>query len=427
MNLQEMIIPALTIYAVTMLSTAWKGIAVNIFSFINRKILTTIYISNNNWTYYTLMDLLDNTGAMKKPRHIRFQNGRWGENNYISIGLGVGFHVMHYKGKLLFIAIHEKENHYNDESLGAAITLFGNDMAFVEELRNDLYKARTYSSKKADETALFVMRDNVWTKAAVSGKRKPESVFIPHKNMDTLLRSLDDFIRRKKWYTEKNIPYQLGILLYGPPGTGKTSIVKAIAAYLDRNICFLRASELDKLQEAVIDLPSDAILVIEDIDSNNLLLDREAKNNEQKVVLQNRNTDSRSPDAKTPLNLSDVLNIFDGLLASPGRILIMTTNHIEKLDPALIRPGRTDIKLEVGHITPETFSDFIRHFYDYRITSPFVLKDDTLTISALQNDFLTNHCSLEQMLKKYTLGLSESIHKPGEKVYAEKELELKRA
>ncbi|GHU00500.1 hypothetical protein FACS1894142_8590 [Spirochaetia bacterium] len=427
MNLQEMIVPALTIYAVTMLSTAWKGIAVNIVSFIKRKFSTTIYISNNNWTYYTLMDLFDTTGAVKKPRHIRFQNGRWGENNYISIGLGVGFHVVRYKRKLLFIAIHEKENHYNDESLGAAITLFGNDMAFVDELRNDLYKARSYSSKKADETALFVMRENVWTKAAVSGKRKPESVFMPHKNKEKLFRALDDFIRRKDWYKEKNIPHQLGILLYGPPGTGKTSIIKAIAAYLDRNICFLRASELDKLQDAVIDLPSDAILVIEDIDSNNLVLDREAANNEQKILVQSQGAGSRSPDTKTPLNLSDVLNIFDGLLASPDRILIMTTNHIEKLDPALIRPGRTDIKLEIGPITPETFSDFIRYFYDYRITSPFVLKDDTLTISALQNDFLTNHLSLEQMLEKYTSGLSGNMHKSDEKEYSGEELALKRA
>ncbi|GHV86570.1 hypothetical protein AGMMS50230_21780 [Spirochaetia bacterium] len=328
---------------------------------------------------------------------------------------------------MLFIAIHEKENHYNDESLGAAITLFGNDMAFVNELRNDLYKARSYSSKKADETALFVMRDNVWTKATVSGKRKPESVFIPHKNKDKLFRALDDFISRRDWYKEKNIPHQLGILLYGPPGTGKTSIIKAVAAYLDRNICFLRASELDKLQNAVIDLPSDAILVIEDIDSNNLVLDREAANNEQKILVQSQGAGSRSSDIKAPLNLSDVLNIFDGLLASPNRILVMTTNHIEKLDPALIRPGRTDIKLEIGHITPETFSDFIRYFYDYRITGPFVLKDDTLTISALQNDFLTNHFSLEQMLEKYTAGLSGNKHKSDEKEYTGEELALKRA
>jgi chaperone BCS1 len=218
---------------------------------------------------------------------------------------------------------------------------------------------------------------------------------------------IENFIGSKEWYIKNGIPYQLGILLYGPPGTGKSSLIKAVASYFDKNICLLRASELDKIEEAIFDLPQESILVIEDIDSNNLVLNRDAKNNGQQITLQTNNSRHQNQDTKPPINLSDLLNTFDGILASPGRILIMTTNHIEKLDPALIRPGRMDLKLEIGHINNETFSAFIRHFYGTVIQDPFRLKNEKLTISAVQNDYLANNLSLEDMLDKYIIVMPE--------------------
>jgi SpoVK/Ycf46/Vps4 family AAA+-type ATPase len=134
--------------------------------------------------------------------------------------------------------------------------------------------------------------------------------------------------------------------------------------------------------------------------------DREAK--QERHILVQANTSRRNAhDLKPPLNLSDVLNTFDGLLASPGRIMIMTTNHMEKLDPALIRPGRADLKLEIGYIDAETFSAFTRHFYGTVIREPFNLRSDKLTISAIQNDYLMNNLSLEEMLGKYTITAPE--------------------
>jgi chaperone BCS1 len=199
----------------------------------------------------------------------------------------------------------------------------------------------------------------------------------------------------------------LGILFYGPPGTGKSSLIKAVASYFDKNICLLRASELEKIQEAIIDLPKESILVIEDIDSNNLVQDRDLKNNDRNILVQSNGLNRNTRDAKLPLNLSDVLNTFDGLLASPGRIMIMTTNHIEKLDPALIRPGRADLKLEIGYINAEAFSAFIRHFYGTAIQEPYNLRSDTLTISAIQSDYLMNNLSLKEMLEKYTIAMPD--------------------
>merc|ERR1711862_960630 len=55
---------------------------------------------------------------------------------------------------------------------------------------------------------------------------------------------------------------------------------------------------------------------------------------------------------KDKLNLSGLLNVLDGVVDTPDRILIMTTNHPEQLDPALIRPGRIDKKILLGYMNP---------------------------------------------------------------------------
>jgi chaperone BCS1 len=311
--------------------------------------------------------------------------------------------MVKYRNKMLFIRVMEKENHYYDESLGISITLFGKCEAFVQRLRQDIYRIKNNCSRKDNEIAVLTIKDNVWKKTVITNKRDMDTIFIPNRQKSALLGGIEKFIHNKDWYIKNGIPYQLGILLYGPPGTGKSSLIKAVASYFDKNICLLRASELEKIQEAIVDLPKESILVIEDIDSSNLVHHRDTKNTDQKILVQSNSLGRNARDSKLPPNLSDVLNTFDGLLASPGRIMIMTTNHIEKLDPALIRPGRADLKLEIGYINTEAFSAFIRHFYGTAIQEPYNLRSDTLTISTIQSDYLMNNLSLEEMLEKYTI------------------------
>jgi chaperone BCS1 len=349
------------------------------------------------------MDLFDAMKITKKIRLIRFQNGRWVENNTISIGFVTGFHLVKYRNRTLFINVSEKENQYYDESLGISITVFGKSESFVQELREDLYRIKNYCSRNDSELNVMTIKDNIWKKTVITNKRDMDTIFIPQKQKYELISAIEKFINNKDWYIKNGIPYQLGILLYGPPGTGKSSLIKSVASYFDKNICLLRASELENIQDAIIDLPKESILVIEDIDSNNLVHNREERNREQHIVVRANNQRHNAQDAKPPINLSDVLNTFDGLLAPSGRVLIMTTNHLEKLDPALIRPGRADIKLEIGYVNAETFAAFIRHFYGIVLNEPFRLKSEKLTISAIQNDYLVNNLSFKEIIENYTV------------------------
>ena len=66
---------------------------------------------------------------------------------------------------------------------------------------------------------------------------------------------------------------------------------------------------------------------------------------------------------KDALSLPGLLNALGGVAGTPGRILIMTPNHPEKLDPALVRPGRIDKKLNLGYIHPGGAAEMLEHYF----------------------------------------------------------------
>jgi len=124
------------------------------------------------------------------------------------------------------------------------------------------------------------------------------------------------------------VPYRRGYLLYGPPGTGKTSFILSIAGKFELSVCVLVLSSSfmndQKLSALIKNSPANSILLLEDVD----------------VAF--APADASSPNK---ISFSGLLNAIDGIASGDGRILFMTTNHIERLSPALIRPGRVDVRV----------------------------------------------------------------------------------
>jgi ATP-dependent 26S proteasome regulatory subunit len=135
-------------------------------------------------------------------------------------------------------------------------------------------------------------------------------------------------------------------MLYGPPGTGKTSLIKAIATKYKSSICILSLRNISDSQfrNALAQVDSRDIVVIEDIDAfaiSHSRVNKKVKN-------------PGSDDDDIALTLSGLINAIDGLASGEGRILIATANHPELLDSALTRPGRFDLKVEIGYMTNES-------------------------------------------------------------------------
>ena len=187
---------------------------------------------------------------------------------------------------------------------------------------------------------------------------------------------------------QRGIPHQLGILLYGPPGTGKTSIIKALASHFDKSIYILKVTSLGGISAAFANLPEDAFVCIEDIDTESGTNARSEKAGATKEL--------------TLVDLSDILNSIDGLIVNHGRILIATTNHINKLDPALIRPGRFDIKIEIGYMTTNSLVEMLNAFYD-NVTFPSGKEiRSNVTTSLVQQFILCNPNDPDLVIREFT-------------------------
>ncbi|XP_011025849.1 PREDICTED: putative cell division cycle ATPase [Populus euphratica] len=173
-----------------------------------------------------------------------------------------------------------------------------------------------------------------------------------------IVDDLKRFLGRKEFYKKVGKAWKRGYLLYGPPGTGKSSLIAAMANYLKFDIYELELTSLSSnsdLRRVLLSTTSRSILVIEDIDCSVQTRDRQQGGD------QYDGSNSR-------LTLSGLLNFIDGLWSSCGdeRIIVFTTNHKDRLDPALLRPGRMDVHINMSYCTPQAFSILASNYLDIR-------------------------------------------------------------
>lgn len=239
------------------------------------------------------------------------------------------------------------------------ISCFGRDPHILKEL---LREARSLYIQK-DERKTIIYRattsvssygaDSYWTRCMSRPNRPFSTVILPEKTKDELIADAGDYLdaRTRRWYANRGIPYRRGYLLYGPPGTGKSSLSLALAGYFRMKIYILSLSSTtlteENLADLFNDLPNNCVVLLEDIDTAGLTSTRDPSaysnsTNDSNNSSQN-NDSNNSTSAQGQVSLSGLLNVLDGVAAKEGRVLIMTTNHVEKLDKALIRPGRIDM------------------------------------------------------------------------------------
>lgn len=242
-----------------------------------------------------------------------------------------------------------------------------------------------------------------------------EKIFITHKTFssiffeekDKYINSLHFFLNNKDWYIKKGIPYHYGILLHGYPGCGKTSIIKATLEYTKRNAFVIPLNRVHTCGELINifyqaeingkNIPMDKrIYIFEDFDclcdivnerDNDIINEHKIKNDYEifkkidNIIIKENNI----PTDK--LTLSCLLNIFDGILETPGRIIILTSNYPEKIDKALLRPGRIDINIELKKASQLIIKQILSFFYDRDLEDlkEISFKDYMLTPATVMN------------------------------------------
>jgi chaperone BCS1 len=203
---------------------------------------------------------------------------------------------------------------------------------------------------------LHINNGNWWRKGGKLPIRPVDTVFTKDNQGQMIVKSIKEFEGRREWCLSRGLPHRLGILLDGPAGTGKSSLLHAIASETGRSLYYLNLGSVDDDKELTGLVSSGrnwkkTLLVIEDFDATGV-----------KVARKEADTEGKPATEKQGVSLSALLNVLDGLIAPDGLVVIATTNHPERLDPALVRDGRFDIRCHLGPLGYEQFDGMARLF-----------------------------------------------------------------
>jgi len=256
-----------------------------------------------------------------------------------------------------------------------------------------------YQQMQEGKTVIYNSMGPEWKPFGEPKRKRPlESVVLERGVKERIVEDVQAFLAARTWYLDRGIPYRRGYLLYGPPGTGKSSFIQALAGHLDFNIAILNVSERgltdDRLNHLLTKVPRRTIVLLEDVD----------------VAFVNRRKPGADGYGGATVTFSGLLNALDGVASAEERIIFLTTNHVEKLDEALIRPGRVDMTVRLGEATEYQIGLLWDRFYADLDASGEAKKrfkakveelglKDTVSTAALQGLFLYNKDDIEGAIK----------------------------
>ena len=268
-----------------------------------------------------------------------------------------GVHYFWYRGKLVKVE-RSREKQMVDLHSGSpwetvTLTSLGRDKTIFFAMLEEARKAALKSNE--GKTIVYTAMGGEWRQFGYPRKKRPmNSVILDAGIAERIMSDIKEFIGNPLWYSDRGIPYRRGYLLHGPPGCGKSSFVNALAADLEYSICLLNLSERglsdDRLSHLLAVAPQQSLILLEDVDA--AFASRE-ESRQGKTAFE----------GLSRLTLSGLLNALDGVASTEGRITIMTTNYLDRLDKALIRPGRVDVKQLIGHATEYQLQQMYARFY----------------------------------------------------------------
>ncbi|KAK1430745.1 hypothetical protein QVD17_13711 [Tagetes erecta] len=232
---------------------------------------------------------------------------------------------------------------------------------------------KLYTNNKSEKWSSY--RKNTWSHIVFEHPSTFDTIAMDPKKKKEILNDLMTFSKSKDYYKKVGKSWKRGYLLHGPPGTGKSSMIAAMANLLEYDIYDLELTSVKDntdLRKLLIETSSKSIIVIEDIDcSLDLTGQRKEKKEESKEdkddpIKKKVEEEEDKKKKGSEVTLSGLLNFIDGLWSACGseRLIVFTTNYVEKLDPALIRRGRMDKHIEMSYCCYETFKVLAKNYLD---------------------------------------------------------------
>ena len=343
-----------------------------------KRMLTSLEIPSKDHSYQWVMAWIIQQQHQQSARRYRFLSSltqhygletvvlRGGPNTSSSEKTELAFNFVPSTGRHLmrlmdsFVLVErQRDNRSIDITSGSPWeTLTLTTMAWNSHIFRKILKSAEFMAlaKEAGRTVIYNPIGHDWRPFGdPKSVRVFDSVILDSGVAETIASDIEEFLMSKKWYADRGIPYRRGYLLHGPPGCGKSSFVMAMAGLMNYHIAMLNLCDPsltdERLQYLLSHAPPRSLLLLEDIDG---------------AVSSGAEIPGQAPQAYTGrLTFSGLLNALDGVAASDERIIFMTTNRVDILPPALVRPGRVDMKIYVGLATPSQFERmYVRFFPD---------------------------------------------------------------
>ncbi|KAK5647133.1 hypothetical protein RI129_005597 [Pyrocoelia pectoralis] len=305
-----------------------------------RHYMITLEVPCRDKSYQWLLQWMTYKGA-RQTQHLSvetsFEQKETGKikTNYDFIP-SIGTHFFKYGGTWIRVE-RTREQHTLDLHMGVpwetvTLTAIGRNKQLYF---NILEEARQMAlTRHEGKTVMYIAMGSEWRQFGHPRKPRPiSSVVLDQGLSQKILNDCHEFISNPSWYTERGIPYR---------------------RELEFSICVLNLSERglsdDRLNHLLSVAPQQSIILLEDIDA--AFTSREDSPH-QKAAYEGLNR----------VTFSGLLNCLDGVASTEARIVFMTTNYLERLDKALIRPGRVDLKEYIGWCTPYQIENMFLRFY----------------------------------------------------------------
>ena len=221
-----------------------------------------------------------------------------------------------------------------------------------------------------------------WSHSTTRAPRHIDSILLEYGMLEDIITDTKRFCTSRAVYARRGVPYHRGYLLEGPPGSGKSSLAMALAAYFKQDIYVLNMRDASMSDS---DLPrmfrtAGMFILIEDIDAAG-------------VPVRRGGSEDDNAASTGRVTLAGLLNILDGVASQEGKIFIMTTNFPDRIDPALLRPGRCDRRWHFGHASRDQLQRIFTRFFpdeDPDLARRFAesLPDRAISMAAAQGHLL---------------------------------------
>jgi ATP-dependent 26S proteasome regulatory subunit len=336
----------------------------------------------------------------------------------------------HYKYTTVKVYIYSKTKTVKDISLFLEECVKSHD----EHLKNLLQKNIYNFIYDQDDEGIPCFK-----KIIFKSNKTFDNVFFSQK--EELVKRLDFFNKGEELYKKLGIPHTFGVLMHGEPGTGKTSTIKAIVNYTKRHIISIPLHKIKDMSvltklflSEIIDgviVPFDKrVYVFEELDCNGLSDVLQERKTKDSVSKQNHNdtiidklreqivnadkdisiddistlmspSNLQNDKNKKTITLGSLLELLDGVVETPGRIIIMTTNYPDRLDKALVRPGRIDMNIQFSNTTKQDLCDIFNLWFNRKLTSEemFTINPERFSHAEICKIFFNNLNKSDDVIK----------------------------